>query len=174
MTAAAQIALTPPQAIMLRFVAAAQRKGEVRAAKDPVLQALGRRDMIVARECEHGPRKCRWIATMAGRAWIIRDDAERGYRSTIPVAANGNGVAEPGSRWTRQQLAALTREGLQNTERCAVAVVSQLEAAHEEDWTLPPLRRRVTLPRLAITRDGRRAKVITLAGAVTWTEVARG
>lgn len=173
MTAAAQITLTAPQAIMLRFVAAAQRKGEVRAAKDPVLLALGRRDLLVARECDAGPRRRRWIATMAGRAWIIGNDAANGYRSTVPVADNGNEAAA-GSRWTRAQLAALGREGVEDAERCAVATISRPVPPHEDDWTLPPVRQRVAVPRLAVTRDRRRARVVIPNGLVCWTEIACG
>jgi len=173
-TAAAPIALTAAQADRLRFVAGARRVGEVRAARDPILLALGRRDLLVAQDCGQSPRRCRWVATMTGRAWIIADDTAKGFVPSVPVAANGNELAAMGSRWTERQLRALAREGVEHPERCRVAFISQPVPAHEDDWTLPLVRRRVAVPRLTVTRDGRRAKVIFPTGAVTWTEVAHG
>ena len=79
-----------------------------------------------------------------------------------------------GSRWTREQLGALAREGVQSPERVATAAIERRAKVHPENWTLPPPIERLVLPRLALNRAGTRAKVVLPAGAVQWIEVKRG
>ena len=79
----------------------------------------------------------------------------------------------PTSRWTVQQLSALMKEG---RDPVLVPTATILRRGRDTlaNWPMPPKPVSLVLPRLAITRDGRRAKVITPAGATQWLEIVRG
>ena len=78
-----------------------------------------------------------------------------------------------GSRWTTGQIHALRQAG-RNPDTVATATVLRTPKVNPDNYLMPPVPVRHVLPRLAVTRDGRRAKVITPAGGVQWLEIARG
>jgi hypothetical protein len=91
----------------------------------------------------------------------------------ITPSSQWQGDQVEGSRWTTGQIHALRQAG-RNPDTVATATVLRRPRVNAENWLMPPVPVRHVLPRLAITRDGRRAKVITPAGAVIWMEIARG
>lgn len=81
------------------------------------------------------------------------------------------GTRAPSSRWTVEQLRKLAAEGVAEPERVATATITRTPRVNAENWTLPPQPVPYVLPRLAVTRTGRRAKVVTPAGAAVWLDV---
>jgi hypothetical protein len=91
------------------------------------------------------------------------------YLITPSSLWQGNEVA--GSRWTAEQLTVLSRAGIKDPENVATATVLRRPAYNQEDWTMPAQPVPHVVPRLAVTRDRRRAKVVTPAGATQWLDV---
>ena len=54
----------------------------------------------------------------------------------------------------------------------STATILRMPAPRPGDWVTRPVP--VVLPRLAISRDGKRAKIITPAGAVQWMDITNG
>ncbi len=92
---------------------------------------------------------------------------------TITPSSLWQGTPHATSRWTVEQLAALMKEG-RDPVSVSTATVLRTPRVNAANWTMPPRPVSVVLPRLAITRDGRRAKIITPAGATQWLEIVRG
>lgn len=92
--------------------------------------------------------------------------------TTITPSSLWQGTLVEGSRWTREQLKVLAEVGITNPEHVAIATVLRTPRFNRENWTMPPRPVEHVVPRLAVTRDGRRAKIITPAGKVDWLEVA--
>lgn len=81
----------------------------------------------------------------------------------------GNPVA--GSRWTQEQLSVLATSGVSDPERCAVGTIERRARSNDENWTMPPPLVRTDLPCLAVTRDRKRGKLVTPAGATSWLDI---
>ena len=81
---------------------------------------------------------------------------------------NGTPVAD--SRWTFQQLHVLRAQG-GDPELCATGTIARRAKVHPEDWTRPAPIIRTELPCLAVTRDRKRAKLVTPAGATQWFDI---
>ena len=92
---------------------------------------------------------------------------------TVTPSSLWQGTPHPTSRWTVEQLSALAKEG-RDPLYVSTATVLRTPRVNASNWTMPPKPVAYELPRLAITRDGRRAKIITPAGATQWLEIVRG
>ena len=78
------------------------------------------------------------------------------------------GTPQPGSRWTVEQTNVLMKAG---RDPAVVQTATVRRGYHRRpgDWMSTPVL--LTLPRLAISRDGKRAKIVTPAGAVQWMDI---
>ena len=94
--------------------------------------------------------------------------------NVITPSSLWQGTASPGSRWTYEQLRTLEKEGVRDPETFSTAKVMRRPRHNVADWTMPPKAVATIVPRLAVTRNGQRAKIVTPAGAVQWVDVARG
>jgi len=83
------------------------------------------------------------------------------------------GTPHPTSRWTVEQIGTLMKEG-RDPVSVPTAAVLRRPRQNPDDWTMPPKAVELVLPRLAITRDARRAKIITPAGATQWLDIVHG
>ncbi len=83
------------------------------------------------------------------------------------------GTPHPTSRWTVQQIGALMKEG-RDPISVPTATVLRRPRENPDDWTMPPKAVELVLPRLRLRHDGKRAQVITPAGAIQWMDIVHG
>lgn len=91
--------------------------------------------------------------------------------AVVTPSSNWQGTAQAGSRWTVQQVAVLMERGLDPVSP-PTATIARRAKVNPDDWTMPPPVERIELPRLALSRDGKRAKVVLPSGWVDWMGVA--
>lgn len=88
-------------------------------------------------------------------------------------SSNWQGTEQDGSPWTVQQVSVLMKLGKDPLIVRTATVLRAGEITHE-NWTMPTPKVRVELPCLAITKDGKRAKVVLPSGWTQWMELPRG
>lgn len=171
------IPLTDAQDKWLLVLVADRASGRALPRKHPVLCALERRGLAEWRGTRAEPRNERWFPSPEGMQRYQRDMAARGIptpKQAPPPSSHWFGTDVQGSRWTRQQLIVLDQDGCNDPEHCRTVEIEVQLRQHPTDWTLPAPKEHRTLPALAITRDGRRAKVIMPSGWTEWKDIARG
>lgn len=104
-----------------------------------------------------------------GAGDFIRKALQTGRRVAPSAPDTWHGTAAPGSRWTYQQHAVLKAEGIP-PELVKTATVG-VQVQNKLNWAMPTQTRPVLCPRLAITRNGRRALIITPAGDKLWKDI---
>lgn len=170
-------ALTNAQDGWLLVLVAERVNGRAAPRKHSVLCALERRGLAEWRGTRADPRNERWFISPEGMQHYQRDMAARGIptpKAAPPPSSHWFGTEVRGSRWTRQQLIVLDREGCDEPEKCRTVEIEVQLKQHPTDWGLPAPKERRTLPALAITKNGRRAKVILPSGWTEWKDIARG
>lgn len=86
----------------------------------------------------------------------------------VTPSSHWQGTPHPGSRWTVQQINTLMKAGRDP----AVVQTVQVRRGYDRkpgDWMSTPVL--LTLPSLALKRDGRRAQIITPAGVIQWMDI---
>lgn len=92
---------------------------------------------------------------------------------SIAPSSLWHGTPVEGSRWTYQQIQVLMKEG-RDPVLVPTATILLRPRVNPDDWTMPPKVEAIVLPRLAIARNGKRAKIITPAGATQWLDIQHG
>ena len=100
---------------------------------------------------------------------FIRKALQTGRRVAPSQHDPWHGTPAPGSMWTYQQLAALKEAGIL-PEAIKTATVG-VQVQNTLNWAMPPQTRPIVCPRLAVTRNGRRALIITPAGDKLWKDI---
>ncbi|MFN3675549.1 MAG: hypothetical protein ACK4TC_06175 [Sphingomonas pseudosanguinis] len=171
------ITLTDAQDKWLTVLVAYRAEGRDFPRKHSVLCALERRGLAEWRGTRAEPRNERWFVSPEGMQRYTREMEARGIstpKAAPPPSSHWFGTEVRGSRWTRQQLIVLDRAGCNDPEQCRTVEIDVQLKHHPTDWTLPAPKERRTLPALAITRDGRRAKVVMPSGWTEWKDIVRG
>lgn len=167
--------LTKAQDGWLLVLIAERQDGRAASRKHSVLCALERRGLAEWRGTRTEPRNERWFVSPEGIQHHQREMAARGIpapKVAPPPSSPWFGTEVEGSRWTRQQLMVLEKDGCRSPEKCRTADIEVRLRHHPTDPHLPPPTQRRTLPALAITKDGRRAKVILPSGWTEWKDIA--